>query len=71
MGSPQTPGLAEPHAYAPDLMAQGDCLTCGHGYESPLHHESCASCDGEPAVTKIGSEFCRTCDGRGTWPRGT
>ena len=27
----------EPHAYAPDLMAMGDCIYCGRVAEDPIH----------------------------------
>lgn len=29
--------VVQPHSYSPDLMAQGDCRTCGQVQESPVH----------------------------------
>lgn len=33
----------KPHHYFPDYMAMGDCVTCGHVQESPIHIKEMAA----------------------------
>ena len=42
-----------PHAYFPDMMAMGDCSTCGHIAESKVHVSVWASLQHRAALDEI------------------